>query len=98
MTLSLNEKSLSEISGIEKFRFLQNVYVCGNNLNNLECLSSLKHLVRLDASNNQIKRMLDFEPPACLDWVDYSHNYIEKIENVNKNPYMKELYLDDNQI
>jgi hypothetical protein len=42
--------------------------------------------------------MLDFEPPACLDWVDYSHNYIEKIENVNKNPYMKELYLDDNQI
>ena len=42
--------------------------------------------------------MLDFEPPACLDWVDYSHNCITKIENVNKNPYMKELYLDDNNI
>lgn len=42
--------------------------------------------------------MLDFAPPACLDWVDYSHNCIEKIENVNKNKYLKELYLDDNQI
>lgn len=42
--------------------------------------------------------MLDFDPPACLDWVDYSHNCIKKIENVNKNKYMKELYLDNNQI
>ena len=40
--------------------------------------------------------MLDFAPPACLDWVDYSHNMISKIENVDLNPYMKELYLDDN--
>ena len=42
--------------------------------------------------------MLDFAPPACLDWVDYSHNKISKIENVDLNPYMKELYLDDNCI
>jgi len=42
--------------------------------------------------------MLDFEPPACLDWVDYSHNKICKIENVNLNPFLKELYLDDNEI
>jgi Leucine-rich repeat (LRR) protein len=74
LTLSINEKSLSNLDGIHRFRFLQNIYMRGNNLSNLQCLSALKHLVRLDASKNQITRMLDFDPPACLDWVDYSHN------------------------
>lgn len=61
------------------------MYVANNDLTNLQCLSALKHLVRLDASNNQITHMLDFESPACLDWVDYSHNLIKKIEKVNCN-------------
>ena len=42
--------------------------------------------------------MLDFSPPANLEVVDYSHNLIEKIENVCFNPYMKHLCLDDNKI
>jgi len=98
LTLSINEKSLSNLDGIDSFKYLQNVYVAGNGLKDLKCLSVLKHLVRLDASENQITNMLDFEPPACLDWVDYSHNQISKIENVHLNPYLKELYFDDNQI
>jgi hypothetical protein len=52
LTLNIASKNLDEISGINKFRFLQNVYVSGNNLTNLKCLSALKHLVRLDATNN----------------------------------------------
>jgi hypothetical protein len=74
LTLQLPSKNLDEINGINKFRFLQNVYVSNNNLTNLECLSALKHLVRLDATHNRITKMLDFAPPACLDYVDYSHN------------------------
>ena len=42
--------------------------------------------------------MLDFAPPANLEVVDYSHNEIEKIENVMFNPYIKHLCLDDNRI
>jgi hypothetical protein len=98
LTLNIISKNLDEINGISKFRFLQNVYVSGNNLTNLKCLSALKHLVRLDATNNRITNMLDFDPPACLDWVDYSQNLIEKIENVHLNQYLKELYLDGNKI
>ena len=98
LTLSINEKGLDQLEGIERFKYLQNVYVAGNGLKSLECLSCLKHLVRLDASNNQISNMLDFGAPACLDFVDYSHNQISKIENVDKNKYLKELYLDDNKI
>jgi Leucine-rich repeat (LRR) protein len=42
--------------------------------------------------------MLDFAPPANLEVIDYSHNQIEKIENVCFNPYVKHLCLDDNKI
>ena len=72
--------------------------MAGNGLKDLKCLSALKHLVRLDASRNQITNMLDFDAPACLDYVDYSHNCITKIENVHLNPYLKEVYFDRNKI
>lgn len=42
--------------------------------------------------------MLDFDPPAALEWVDLSDNQITRIENVDKNPYLRSLFLDKNQI
>ena len=67
-------------------------------LTNLRALSSLRHLIKLNACNNQITDMLDFDPPANLEFVDYSLNNIAKIDNVWKNKYMKMLYLDKNKI
>lgn len=69
-----------------------------NNLIHLKDLSALKHMIKLNASNNQIRRMFDFEPPANLEWVDYSGNVINKIENAYKNVYLKYLNLDNNNI
>lgn len=42
--------------------------------------------------------MFDFEPPANLEYVDYSGNAINKIENCDKNIYLKYLNLDCNNI
>jgi Leucine-rich repeat (LRR) protein len=42
--------------------------------------------------------MLDFDPPAALEWVDLSDNKISKIENMAKNPYLRQLFLDKNCI
>ena len=42
--------------------------------------------------------MLDFAPPANLEWVDLSVNHIEEIQNVSTNKYLKHLYLDRNNI
>ena len=61
-------------------------------------MTDIKHLIKLNASNNRIKKMLDFAPPANLEVIDYSHNEIETIENVMFNPYVKHLCLDDNKI
>lgn len=48
----MQEVGLKTINGIQKYRYLQNVNVQGNNLTNLKSLSDLKHLLRLNASNN----------------------------------------------
>ena len=72
--------------------------VSGNNLTSLMGLSSIKHLIKLNASNNKIKYAFDFLPPANLEWVDYSGNQIGRISGAEGNPYLKYLYLDNNNI
>jgi protein phosphatase 1 regulatory subunit 7 len=42
--------------------------------------------------------MLDFAPSASLEWIDLSENQIKFIENVDKNLYLRHLYLDRNEI
>ena len=69
-----------------------------NNLATLEPLSGIKHFIKLNARNNHIKTLLDFDPPANLEYADYTSNQIERIENCELNPYLKQLYLDENQI
>ena len=64
----------------------------------LELLGSIKHLIKLNASNNKLKFTFDFLPPANLEWVDYSGNQIMSIQNAHANKYLKYLYLDNNNI
>ena len=58
----------------------------------------MKHLIKLKAAWNQIRKTLDFEPPANLEWVDYTGNAINKIENADRNIFLKTLILDSNNI
>lgn len=60
-----------------------------NGLTTLAPLSNIKHLLKLNASGNQLTTLLDFEPSAALEWVDLSNNQISKIENVARNPYLR---------
>ena len=86
------------MKGIDKYKYLQNVDVSNNKLIHLKDLSQLKHLIKLKAAWNQIRRTFDFEPPANLEFVDYTGNLINKIENAHRNPYLKTLILDSNNI
>ena len=74
LSLSIQDLELVSINGIQKYNYLQNINVSGNNLTTLRPLSGIKHLLRLNASNNKIKIIFDFAPPANLEWVDYSGN------------------------
>lgn len=55
-------------------------------------------MTKLKAAWNQIRKTFDFDPPANLEWVDYTGNAINKIENADKNVFLKYLYLDSNSI
>lgn len=70
--------------------------VSNNNLTTLEPLSAIKHFIKLNARSNQLTTLLDFDPPANLEYADYTSNRIAKIENCELNPYLKKLYLDEN--
>jgi hypothetical protein len=98
LNLNISNNNLVSIVGIEKFKYLQVVDVSNNKLINLKDLSHLKHMIKLNASWNQIRRTFDFDPPANLEHVDYSGNLINKIENAEKNIYLKTLILDSNNI
>lgn len=69
-----------------------------NKLISLKDLSHLKHMIKLKAGWNQLRRTFDFDPPANLEWVDYTGNAINKIENADKNVFLKYLNLDSNNI
>lgn len=98
LSLTLQGLDLNTINGVQKYTYLQNINVSKNNLTSLKALSGIKHLLRLNASDNQLKYTFDFAPPANLEWVDYSGNQILSIQAVCKQPYLKYLYLDNNNI
>ena len=60
LSLSIPESGLSTINGVQKYIYLQNIDVSGNNLTTLRPLSSIRHLIKLNASNNKLKYMFDF--------------------------------------
>jgi Leucine-rich repeat (LRR) protein len=41
---------------------------------------------------------MDFDPPQNLEKVDYSYNLVAEIQNIEKNPYIRVLNLNNNQI
>ena len=74
LKLNVNDRSLTTLKGIGRYKHLQYIDVSNNSLTTLTHLSNIKHLIKLNASNNRITKMLDFAPPANLEVVDYSHN------------------------
>jgi len=98
LKLNVEAKALTTLKGVERYTYLQYLDVSNNKLTCLVHLGGIKHLIKLNASNNCLKKMFDFSPMANLEVVDYSHNQIEVIENVIFNPYVKHLCLDDNKI
>ena len=69
--------------------YLAFIDVSDNNLKTLAPLSAIKHFIKLNARNNKITTLLDFDPPANLEYADFTSNQISKIENCELNPYLK---------
>lgn len=54
----------------------------------------MQHLLELDASNNQLSKLLDFEPPKNLKTVKMSFNVIKEMPDLSVHHYLQVLILD----
>lgn len=64
--LDLMDREIYTLNGIERYAGLQTINASKNKLTGLEILSNHKFLVKIDASFNMLKNMLDFKPSECL--------------------------------
>lgn len=96
LKLSLVEKNLESIQGIETFIHLQHVNLAHNRLTNLKNLSALKHLLTLDVSFNLLTSLNDFVPSANLLYLNASNNQFKSMVSVSKHKYLQRVNLDHN--
>ena len=96
LKLSLIEKNLESIQGIETFIHLQHVNLAHNSLTNLKNLSALKHLLTLDVSFNLLTSLNDFVPSANLLYLNASNNQFKSMVSVSKHRYLQRVNLDHN--
>ena len=92
-SLTVSDKSLSDLSGIEYFVNLKSLYCQNNQLKTLD-VSSLTNLSILNCQNNQLTT-LDVSQNAALWDLRCSNNQLTEL-NVSKNPGLRILYCTDN--
>lgn len=82
---------------MRQFEFLEEVDLSYNKLRSLRCLSGLKFLIKIKASNNELTSILDVKhAPLHLDTLDVSNNKITRMTNLGGNKYLRVLNLKSN--
>ncbi|KAI9091547.1 hypothetical protein DFS34DRAFT_323839 [Phlyctochytrium arcticum] len=96
--LSLPNTSLTDISFLNSYPYIQVLELPGNNITSTTPLSPLKYLTHLDLSNNKLTRALECDPPYNLQYVDLSKNLITDMEGLERHRFLTYLCLDRNLI
>ncbi len=96
--LSLNNKNIKSIKGIELLENLENLDLSENNIDNLSILSNLKKLEILNLSNLNIENLKTIPKITSLRKLFISSNSIETFENAENIINIEELFIDNNNI
>ena len=98
-SLNLTDSNIVNLSGIEKFTGLKEVYLSNNNVVDISSLLELEGLTKLDISNNEnfnnFASILNFKE---LEYLNISKTSITDISNIYSLENLKELYLAENDI
>ena len=95
LTLNINQKNISDITGLQDFTSLENLYCSDNNLDTLN-LSMFPNLFILECFNNQI-RHLNVSQNILLADIQCSVNSLELL-NLENNPNLNSIKCSGNQI
>jgi Leucine-rich repeat (LRR) protein len=81
---------------VSRFPYLFVIELQGNSIHDLSPLQSIKYLVRLDLSDNQLKDFYLSSIPFNLQEVNLSRNQIKSIHEISNHKFLSRLALDDN--
>lgn len=81
-TLDASNRSISDLTGIEYFTGLYNLYIGGNNISDLSPVASLSNISYLDASDNNIISITPLSSLLTLNTLDLRNNKISDITDL----------------
>ena len=94
----LDEKNISDLTGLEKFRKLQVLYLQNNQISDISALSNLTNLQELYLYTNQISDISAVSGLTKLQTLDLHSNQISDISALSNLTKLQKLYLNYNQI
>ena len=94
--LTISNKSLQgkNLYHLYKYPMLFTLDISGNEITDLRDLGTLKYLVTVDASKNQLVDKISFPGPSNLQNLDLSENEITEIGPLKHHKYLQRLYLN----
>ena len=97
-TLELNEKQITDVSGIEKFTNLTSLNLEFNNISDITLLSSLTKLTILQLHSNNISNIAPLKTLTNITYLSLGKNKISDITPISSLTSLKTLGLFSNQI
>ena len=96
--LSLINKGITDITGLEKFTKLQTLFLNNNQISDISALSGLTNLQTLYLNDNQISDISALSGLTNLQELHLYKNQINKIDAISGLTNLQELHLYKNQI
>lgn len=98
LAMDLNEKGLTSLSGIEKYRYLERVSLRNNNLVTVKELGRLPNLQHIDLAHNMLATIQDSLIEGQLIFLDLSHNSLIQFPDLSRFICLRELNLAYNSL
>ena len=89
---------ITDIKGLDKLHYLEDLELGGNRISKIEGLDSLKNLRRLNLFSNKIKKIRGLDKLTNLRKLDLDDNQITDIEGLENLKNLRSLSLRENRI
>lgn len=97
-SLSSKYASIDRISGLDRFPFLEELVIAGQNLLKIEGFQNSSLLKNLRLSTTRIEVIEGLENLCNLEILDLNHNEIKRVDGLNTLLKLRQLNLSENEI
>jgi hypothetical protein len=98
LALSLNDKKLTSLIGVEKYRYLETISLRNNGLITVKELGQMSNLQHIDLAHNSLATIQDSLIEGQLISLDLSHNSLIQFPDISRFICLRELNLAHNSL